>query len=580
MADGSRPNALQLKNAEINTPATPNARLFAKSNTHRIERAWISESAISLDFKDRLDHQSSQRDRGAVYCYKNIHNEWIPELRKAGNKDGKMYQRINNELNDSANQVAGVLARGTDGNELMRRFRPSVRGRQAYSTIITEHKDTNDRFGRAHLDTTEQYAPPVPNPTNYTRVSVFNALNNGNLGNEITLETLKPGTREDDAKFAIKPQALNQQEIDFEGIASDNQTLAFYDPAQKQWTVQTIPFGMTGMHPYDARNHYINGFFTGIIAYEIDGEIYAFRLDEHIKRAVRDANKTQFPHVNEDMLYAMAKTQLTADKRWVPSACLNLDDPDTGKKGIGNRHYFRIFAAPTHLGPKIAKPGKPRNKMMGAIGTAAGPYKDKDMLKIVLRGPRPVNPVFAANKYSGSYQGPMDDLQPYLMNGYDESLFSVDTDQTVEGRRLQEGSGCNYIVVKYGKDGKQPTMLIPDPKNHSDLLPGITCKSVAELAESYGYNVIWKDVQVEDMKDADEILATGTAMSVRGVNKVDWDTGEKDGNGNSKMLMRTIFNQEDKKVMGTIGQRLSDDMKRIMRGQHPDPRFNTWMQKI
>lgn len=577
MSDGSRPNTLQLKNAEINTPSTPNARLFAKNDTHQIERMWMSKEYIAPQFKDRLEHPNRREDGGAIYCYKSINNEWIPELR-TGNADEAMHQRIERDLNNSANQVAGVLARGTDGNEIMQRFRPSVRGRQAYSTIVTEHENLDDRFGRAHLR--GLYPSPVPNPTNYTRVSILNALNDGNIGNEIVLETLWPGTREDDLKFFINPIMLNQQEIDFEGIASDNQTLAFYDPTQKRWTVQTIPFGMVGMHPYDARNHYINGFFTGIIAYEINGEVYAFRLDEHIKRAVRDADKTQFPHVNEDMLYGMVKTQLTADKRWVPNACLNIDDPDTGKKGIGNRHYFRIFAAPTHLGPKIAKPGKPRNKMMGAIGTAAGPYKDKDMLNIVLRGPRPVNPVFAANKYSGSYQGPMDDLQPYLMSGYDEGLFSVDTDQTVEGRRLQEGSGCNYIVVKYGKDGQQPTMLIPDPKNHSDLLPGITCKSVAELAESYGYNVVWKDVQVEDMKDADEILATGTAMSVRGVNKIDWDTGKKDANGKSKMIMRTIFDRGEQKIMGTIGQRLSDDMKRIMRGHHPDPRFNTWMQKI
>ncbi|MCX6733643.1 MAG: aminotransferase class IV [Candidatus Peregrinibacteria bacterium] len=578
MAEVSQKNGLMIENAEINAPTQPNTRLFAKNGISQSERGWISKETIAPEFRDRLVHPNRRENDDAVYCYKSINGEWIPELRTE-NTNAAMHQRIEDDLNNSANQVAGVLARGTDGNELMRRFRPKpARGRSAFSTIVTMHSDMNDHFGRAHLGTTDSL--PIPNSTNYTRISVFNALNDRTTTSEIVLETLKPGTREDDEKFSIDSVILNQQEIDFEGISSDNQTLAFYDPIRKKWTVQTIPFGIVGMHPYDARNHYINGFFTGIIAYEINGNVYAFRLDEHIKRAVRDAKKTQFPYVSEDMLYAMAKTQLTADKRWVPNACLNIDDPDTGKKGIGNRHYFRIFAAPTHLGPKIAKPGKSRNKMMGAIGTAAGPYKDKDMLNIVLRGSRPVNPVFAANKYSGSYQGPMDDLQPYLMNGYDEGLFSVDTNQTVEGRRLQEGSGCNYIIVKCGKDGQQPTMLIPDPKNHSDLLPGITCKSVAELAESYGYNVQWKDVQVEDMENADEILATGTAMSVRGVNKVDWDTGEKDENGNSKMIMQTIFDRGNQKTMGTVGQRLSDDMKRIMRGQHPDPKFNAWMQKI
>ncbi len=582
MTDGTRPNTVQLDHAEINTPVVPNSRLYAARDAHgELTYKYISVGQISEDGKNRISHPSVIKQGKKIFCYKSVTGEWIPELRLSKAKSDEqekydMYFRIEQDLENAANQVAGVLARGDDGLDLIQRFRPQVRGRSGFSTLVTRHQNPSDTFGRADLGIDE--VSSGPNPVTYTRVAILNALNDGKIAHEIILETLMPGTREDDPDFKIDPSALNRQEIDFEGIASDNQTIAFYDPAQKKWTAQTVPFGMLGTHPYDARNHYINGFFTGIIAYEIDGGVYIFRLDEHIKRALRDAKKTQFPNVDEAMLYEMTKAQLSADKRWIPNAHKNIDNPETGEKGIGNRHYFRIFASPTHLGPKISKPGKARNKMISAIGTAAGPYKDKDMLNVILRGSRPVNPAFAANKYSGNYQAAMDNLHPYLINGYDEGMFTAGTDQTIEGRRLQEGSGCNYIIVKYGKEGQSPTMLIPNPQNHSDILPGITCKSVAELAESYGFNVEWKDVSVSDLDGADEVLATGTAMSVRGVGKIDWNTGEKDQEG--KAIMKALFDRNSQQSMGEVGQRLSEDMKRIMRREHPDARFNDWMQKI
>ena len=354
-----------------------------------------------------------------------------------------------------------------------------------------------------------------------------------------------------------------------EGIATDNQTIGCYDPAQQKWIIQTIPFGKLDLHPYDARNHYTNGFFTGIIAQKIGDEMYIFRLDEHVKRAARDAKKTQIPNVDEDMLYAMTRAQLSADKRWMPDAELNVDNPENGEKGVGNRYYYRIFGVPTHEGPRIAAPKDPGNFTMGAIGTVVGPYKGRDMLNIVLRNNRPVAETFMETKQNGNYAGPMADLLPYMGAGYDEGVFTQGGQEEMEAREVLEGSGCNYIVRKGN------TILMP-PEN---VLPGITAKSVIELAKSYGYDVEeGKTVCVQDLIEADEILATGTAMSVRGVGKIDVDTGEKDPNG--MPIMKTIFGGPEKTAMGLLAQRASDDLKRIMRREHPDARFNDWMQKI
>lgn len=558
-------------------PATINENLQPKIDpeTGGLSYAYVEACEILPEFADRLRHKNCQilkMQPSEVLCYVNIHGQYVPELRTQ--TDDKqpidlMQKRVEEELMDVTRQGAGVLARAGDAAWLMTEYRPQPkRGRAAFSNVITTHGAKGDTYGRAF--DTQETSGEKERAIGYARVSILNALGDGNANHEIALQTLVPGTREDDPSFSIKPEELNHKPLNFEGIATDNQTIGFYDPTQKMWTVQTVPFGKLDISPYDARNHYTNGFFTGIIAQEIHGEMYIFRLDEHVKRAVRDAKKTQVPNVTEEMLYEMTRAQLTADRRWIPGAHANIDNPESGEKGVGNRYYYRMFATPTHLGPRIAKPEKPANFMMGAIGTVVGPYKGRDMLNIVLRGDRPVTGMFMETKQNGNYAGPMADLLPYMGMGYDEGLFTQqeDGDSAPEDRLLLEGSGCNYIIRKGN------TILMP-PRN---VLPGITAKSVIELVKSYGYEVEeGRSVHVQDILGADEILATGTAMSVRGVGNIDRDTGERDEKGSP--IMERIFSGGQAQ-MGTLAQRVSDDLKHIMRREHSDPKFNDWMQKI
>jgi len=69
---------------------------------------------------------------------------------------------------------------------------------------------------------------------------------------------------------------------------------------------------------------------------------------------------------------------------------------------------------------------------------------------------------------------------------------------------LEEVSSCNIFVVK-GRTIRTPPL-------QGTILPGVTRRSVIELARTRGYSVEEVPVSVSDAMEADEIFTTGTAV--------------------------------------------------------------------
>jgi branched-chain amino acid aminotransferase len=67
---------------------------------------------------------------------------------------------------------------------------------------------------------------------------------------------------------------------------------------------------------------------------------------------------------------------------------------------------------------------------------------------------------------------------------------------------LEEVSSCNIFVVK-GKTIKTPPLS-------GTILPGVTRRSIIELARIRGYTVEETPVSVSEAMEADEIFTTGT----------------------------------------------------------------------
>jgi branched-chain amino acid aminotransferase len=83
---------------------------------------------------------------------------------------------------------------------------------------------------------------------------------------------------------------------------------------------------------------------------------------------------------------------------------------------------------------------------------------------------------------------------------------------------VAEGPGFNVVIVKDGK--------LASPSRNA--LPGITRKTVFEIADAMGIEATLRDVTSHELYDADELMAVTTAGGVTPINSLD---GEPVGNG-------------------------------------------------
>ena len=89
-----------------------------------------------------------------------------------------------------------------------------------------------------------------------------------------------------------------------------------------------------------------------------------------------------------------------------------------------------------------------------------------------------------------------------------------------DGRRqlCRRGAGFNVVIVKDGK--------LASPSRNA--LPGITRKTVFEIADAMGIEATLRDVTSHELYEADELMAVTTAGGVTPINSLD---GETFGNG-------------------------------------------------
>jgi len=105
--------------------------------------------------------------------------------------------------------------------------------------------------------------------------------------------------------------------------------------------------------------------------------------------------------------------------------------------------------------------------------------------------------------------------------GFSDVLFL----DAATGRNIEELTACNIFIVKGN--------IVSTPPTSGTILPGVTRKSISELAHDIGYQVEERDVSVDELLEAEEVFCTGTAVVVKAVEtvtfhdkKVKYRTGE------------------------------------------------------
>ncbi len=240
--------------------------------------------------------------------------------------------------------------------------------------------------------------------------------------------------------------------------------------------------------------HYGMGVFEGLRAYHAEEGTAIFRLQEHTDRLFNSAKimNMQIPYSKDELNQA----QLDAVK------VNNLDSA-----------YLRPMAFYGSEGMGLRADGLKVHVIVAAWHWGA--YLGEDALKHGIRirtssfTRHHPNIAMCKAKANGNYINSMLALSDALKDGYDEALL-LDVDGFVA-----EGSGENFFLVKDG--------IIYTPELTS-ALDGITRKTVIQLAEEEGYQVVEKRITRDEVYIADEAFFTGSAAEVTPIRELDGRT--------------------------------------------------------
>ncbi|CAN6301683.1 unnamed protein product [Urochloa humidicola] len=257
-------------------------------------------------------------------------------------------------------------------------------------------------------------------------------------------------------------------------------------------------YGNIELSPSSGVLNYAQGLFEGMKAYRRPGGggYTLFRPEENARRMQHGAERMCMPAPSVDQFVGAVKDTVLANKRWVPpqgKGALYLRPLLMGSGPIlglspAPEYTFLIYASP--VGNYFKEGLAPINLVVDDAFHRAMPGGTGGVKTIANYAP-----VLRAQVDAKS-------------RGFTDVLYL----DSVHKRYLEEVSSCNVFVVKGG--------TVATPAAKGTILPGITRKSVIELAKDRGYSVEERLVSVDELVEADEVFCTGTAVVVAPVSSV------------------------------------------------------------
>jgi branched-chain amino acid aminotransferase len=255
--------------------------------------------------------------------------------------------------------------------------------------------------------------------------------------------------------------------------------------------------------------HYGTGVFEGIRCYEVDGTPRPFKLTEHIERLFKSADimRIKIPFTKEELI----------------RVCKELIDINNLKacyiRPIAFCDYGPIGVDTSKSPISVAIIVWPWGAYLGEEGVEKG-------IKINIAPYRRQISELSKAKISGTYYLSAVAKRYAVDNGFDECLM-LDT-----AGNVAEGSGENVFFIK---DEKVYTPAL------GAILPGITRGEVISIVKEKGYDIVEKEITVEEIKQADEVFFTGTAAEITPVVQIE-DSVIGDGKpGSMTKKVRELF---------------------------------------
>ncbi|XP_061336401.1 branched-chain-amino-acid aminotransferase 2, chloroplastic-like isoform X1 [Gastrolobium bilobum] len=258
-------------------------------------------------------------------------------------------------------------------------------------------------------------------------------------------------------------------------------------------------YGNIELSPFAGILNYGQGIFEGLKAYRTeDGRVLVFRPEENALRMKAGADRLCMPSPSIDQFVNAVKQIVLANKRWVPppgKGSLYIRPLLMGTGALlglapAPEYTFLVYCCPVSCYYKGPLNLKVEDKLYRAISGHGGTGGIKSVTNYA--------PVYTATTAAKA-------------NGFSDVLFL----DSATGKNVEEASSCNVFVVKGN--------AIFTPELDGTILPGITRKTIIEIAIDLGYQVMERAIPVEKMLGADEVFCTGTAVVVNSVASVTYN---------------------------------------------------------
>lgn len=331
----------------------------------------------------------------------------------------------------------------------------------------------------------------------------------------------------------------DQSSLTFGKVFTDYM-LSFEYSIDKGWhDLKIIPYGPIELSPAAQCIHYGQSVFEGLKAYKHDDEVVLFRPEENFKRINMSLSRLKMPEVDEALLLEGLKQLIDIERDWVP-------------QGEGQSLYIRPYVFATQEGLGVHPSHEYR---LLIILSPSGSYYGGDSLrptKIYVEDEyvRAVRGGVGYAKVAGNYAASLLAQSNANAEGFDQVLWL----DGVEQKYVEEVGSMNIFFVIDGK--------VVTPELNGSILPGITRKTVLELAKSLGYEVEERRVAIDELYQyhkegrLQEVFGTGTAAVISPVGEL-------------------LF--KDEKIVindnqtGPITQKLYDNYTGIQSGKLEDP---------
>lgn len=357
-------------------------------------------------------------------------------------------------------------------------------------------------------------------------------------------------------KFAVLPNenpatdARRQELIDkpaFGQLFSDNMAHITWTEGEG-WTDRRIePYGPLKLDPGASVLHYAQEVFEGLKAYHhADGSIWLFRPDANAERFQNSAERLSLPQLSVDDFIGSVTALVQRDKAWVP----------TRREYTLYMRPF-MFASEPFLGVR-----KSKEVDYCVIASPSGPYFTGGVKPVSIwvedkwfrTGPGGTGFAKCGGNYAASLVGEYNGIN----HGCEQVCFVDAATKTY----LEELGGMNMFTVH--KDGHLET-----PSLTGTILPGVTRRSVIQLAKDHGRDVVETMIKLDDLLEdiksgeVTEVFACGTAAIITPI-----------GRFKSEKFDVTVSNNES----GKFTVDLRNELLGIQLGEIEDP--HNWMWKV